>query len=182
MNKGNSIKVGGRLYFISEEGVVSNESGFVYKPQDNGNGYKYITLGVRSIERKNFYVHRLVAEVHIPNPLKLNEVNHKDGNRSNNSKKNLEWITRLDNILDYRNKGRARYIARKPVIQFSIEGKEIKEWDSSRTAAKYFRCSKELIQMAASPTSKAVISAKGFKWLYKEHIGVHHLKKYLSEK
>ena len=45
-----------------------------------------------------FYVHRLVAIHFIANPLNLPEVNHIDGNRQNNLKQNLEWVTRKGNI------------------------------------------------------------------------------------
>lgn len=43
------------------------------------------------------YVHRLVAKHFIPNPLGLPEVNHIDGNRTNNAVANLEWVTRQGN-------------------------------------------------------------------------------------
>lgn len=44
------------------------------------------------------YVHRLVAEAHIPNPLNLPEVNHKNGVRADSRKDNLEWVDRSGNI------------------------------------------------------------------------------------
>ena len=42
-------------------------------------------------------IHRFVAEMFIPNPDNKPEVNHKDGNKMNNSASNLEWVTRSEN-------------------------------------------------------------------------------------
>lgn len=46
---------------------------------------------------KDEYVHRLVAQCFIANPNDYPEVNHKDGNKENNSIDNLEWCTRSQN-------------------------------------------------------------------------------------
>lgn len=43
------------------------------------------------------YVHRLVASAFIPNPDKLPEVNHKNGDTHDNRVENLEWVTRQQN-------------------------------------------------------------------------------------
>lgn len=48
--------------------------------------------------RKTFKVHRLVAEVFLPNPNCLPQINHKDENRENNRVDNLEWC---DNNYNY---------------------------------------------------------------------------------
>lgn len=56
------------------------------------NGYLRVT-----IFGKDEYVHRLVAQCFIANPNDYPEVNHKDGNKENNSIDNLEWCTRSQN-------------------------------------------------------------------------------------
>lgn len=52
--------------------------------------------GGRSVKR--FVLHRLVAMHFIDNPNNLPEVNHEDGDKSNNRASNLSWVTREENI------------------------------------------------------------------------------------
>ncbi len=44
-------------------------------------------------------LHRLIALTFLPNPDKLPQVNHKDGNKFNNSLDNLEWVSAADNVI-----------------------------------------------------------------------------------
>lgn len=80
----------GRVRSTSYKGVR------ILKPCKMKNGYLNVILCVNQIKvHKN--IHRLVAEAFIPNPLNLETVNHKDGNKENNTVENLEWLSFEDN-------------------------------------------------------------------------------------
>lgn len=83
----------------SHPGVMmyKHHPGKMMTPTDNGNGYKIIGLRYGS-KRKNFYVHRLVAEAFLPNPDGKPEINHIDFDKGNNAFWNLEWANRQENI------------------------------------------------------------------------------------
>lgn len=66
------------------------------KVQPNKKGYLRLRVTIE-MEKMCFKVHREIAKAFIPNPNKLPQVNHKDGNKSNNCVSNLEWVTNIDN-------------------------------------------------------------------------------------
>lgn len=59
----------------------------------NNAGYLRVSLYYKG-KAKHFFRHRLVAEHFLPNPQCYSEINHIDGNKSNNCVSNLEWVSR----------------------------------------------------------------------------------------
>ena len=67
------------------------------KPRRSSNNYQNITL-YKDGKTYCYTIHRLVANAFIPNINNLEEINHMDGDKTNNSIYNLEWISHEDNI------------------------------------------------------------------------------------
>lgn len=78
----------------------------IYKTSKNKK-YRAVSA-MKDGKQKNFYVHRLVAQAFIPNPKNKPQINHIDGDPSNNSIENLEWVTAKENVVHAYNTGLAR--------------------------------------------------------------------------
>ena len=87
------------LYEISDLGnVKSTYSNQLLKPSADKYGYVRFSA-TKNKKQKTLRIHRLVAELFIPNPNNLPQVNHLDGNKLNCAKSNLEWSTDSGNKL-----------------------------------------------------------------------------------
>jgi hypothetical protein len=93
------------LYMVSDKGYVVR-NGKKLKVRLTKTGYARIGL-CKNNKAKDFYLHRLVANAFIDNPNNKVTVNHKDGDKLNNSVSNLEWATHSENIIhSYKQLGR----------------------------------------------------------------------------
>jgi hypothetical protein len=84
-------------YELSSSGEIRNmKTGRLLKPWIRS-GYYNIRCGSKG---KKQQVHRMVAIAFIenPDPQRLTQVNHKDGNKLNNDFTNLEWVSPAENI------------------------------------------------------------------------------------
>lgn len=167
-------------YAITLDGRIINNTTKKYKkPTDNhsGKGYLYVDL-YKDGKRHRKYVHRLVAEAYIPNPLNLPFVNHIDGNPKNNNYKNLEWCTAKQNVEHaskvlgvmngYKTANKKR---EKRVEQIDIvTGKVVAVFDSTREAERQTGINSAYISQICRGKFKQCF---GYSWCYVESLANH---------
>lgn len=180
-----------KIYSASIDGQIRSNTckrgdgrrvkGKILKPWLNNSGYLMVSLRIDG-ETIRKTVHSLIAKTFLGKRPKGYDIDHIDGNKTNNSLENLEYITRNENlkryyktngknrlpskkVLEERDK-RAKYFKEKyskPINQYSIDGTLIHQYDSIREAE---------ISLRGKPTSllKRVanknLTAYGYKWKF----------------
>lgn len=150
------------LYQISNLGNIKGckrqgADGGIIRPAKRKDGYLQVHLR-KNGKGKMLLVHRLVASAFLPLVDGKHQVNHKDGNRSNNASNNLEWCTAKENTLH------AHDVLKKNTRQvLCVETGVV--YPSIRNAARSIGYDNATIQRicAGKGISK---TAKGFHWVY----------------
>lgn len=159
----------GRVRSLPRKGTYKDIH--ILKLGKNHKGYLQVKLSKDSV-LKCKSIHRLVAEVFIPNPDNKPQVNHKDTNKENNCVNNLEWVTNLENMqhswkMGLRNniykKGKEHY---KSVIvyQYDLQNNLIKKWYCVKDIERELGFDNRNICACCRNKKK---TAYGYKWSYK---------------
>ena len=139
----------GRILSLNYRNTGKSE---LMNPAEDTNGYLIVELW-KNGKPKTCKVHRLVAEVFLPNPENLPQVNHKDEDKTNNfvflnedgtvnkEKSNLEWKNPKDNCNhgtrnERISKANTNGKLSKKVLQLSLSGELIRECPSIMECAR----------------------------------------------
>ena len=85
-------------YWIYKDGTIIGLKGKEMKPiVDSGGRIRIAIVCTHNNKKYMKSISRLVAENFIPNPENKPQVDHIDGDRSNNHVSNLRWVTNIEN-------------------------------------------------------------------------------------
>lgn len=171
------------LYEVSNTGIVRRTATQrVLKSFPNRKGYPNVVMHKHN-QAYSKTVHRLVAEAFLDNPLGLEQVNHKDANKTNNCVENLEWISNLDNMHHAmahgcykpfnenqlaavkKNLQVAVASRKKAVVCMDMDGNIIAEYDSLTDAERATGCNNAKICACCKGRRH---KTGGMQWKYKE--------------
>ena len=162
-------------YEISNFGKIRNiRTNRTIKPFVSVSGHLRVHLRLDG-KRKlyGFSVHRLVANAFIPNIQNLPQVNHIDGNPSNNNVDNLEWCTPSHNIRHAYDHDLINHESLKErgiqgtekvsikVNQYTKDGQFIRSYKSYQAAGRYVGVTGNAIKKCCKGEQK---TAAGYKW------------------
>lgn len=149
-------------YYITKTGLIWSVDTQLYLKLGTANGYQHTSIYINK-KAYTVYVHRLVARAFIPYTNESKIVNHKDGNKLNNTVENLEWCNHETNIQHAYDTGLIKSV--RPVIQFTLEGEKVTEYKCMREAARITNIHSQNICKACKGQAR---TAGGFKWSYKD--------------
>lgn len=152
-------------YMIGDDGTVVNViTGDVLRGSLKHTGYVEMCLKDDDGKAHYMLLHRLVAAAFCARESDAQEVNHIDGDKTNNRAVNLEWISHADNLRHAYEAGlREDDVSPRAVIATNMETGEETAFASIYKAARFLGISQGNICMACKGQRP---HAGGYRWRY----------------
>lgn len=163
---------------VSNSGRVKSllRNGRILKPTQDSKGYLRLRVTINR-EKRSYKVHRLVAMAFVDNPDGKPQVNHINGDKTDNRASNLEWVTNKENAHHAIKNGLWDSVfegailederRKKPIIALCIKTGESVEFDSVAEAERFIG-SRHVTDVLKGKRTKA----KGYTFAYKEGGGL----------
>ena len=162
------------MYEVSNQGSIRNAVGRILSTECDRDGYLKVTL-CKDGKRKNFSLHRIVANAFVDNPYKKDTVDHINGIKTDNRSSNLQWMTARENLQKYhserghrlydvvkRKTGMKRGESRRiPIIQITKEGAVVAKYKSLMDAERMTGIGSGRISLCINGIKK---TAGGYLW------------------
>lgn len=172
------------IYQISNKGrCFSQKSNKMLKPHKYPNGYLFYSFKIKGKQFTRL-ISRLVAKAWIPNQENKQQVDHINGDKTDNRVENLRWVTQSENMLNpitneklrngLKNSEKSKMALRKAtdaaanknrkrVYMYSLNGELEKIYNSVTDAANECGCFAQNISACCNGKKKQI---KGHKWYY----------------
>ena len=164
------------LYKLSDTGLVKSfkksRYGKILKPYLSKRGYFVINL-YSNFYYKTYTIHRLIGIHFILNPYNKPQINHKNGMKTDNNIKNLEWATSSENNQhaydtdlkkgSWLGKFGVDNKSSKAIYQLSLDGNRIKIWANAYEVERQIGINMSSVNNVLRSRSK---TAGNYKWEY----------------
>ena len=145
-------------YYTSKEGeIYSRKRNKILKLQKHPAGYLIFNICSKS-KRKSYYVHRYVYECFYGNIPKGKEVDHIDNNKTNNNIKNLQLLTKKENMSKSHSK---------KLKSYNTKTKEIQIYKSVTKASEVLGITVSSISKVCRKEQKTAKTKDGIKFKFK---------------
>ena len=152
-------------YEVNNKGEIRHKKRKqILSPRKNSGGYGYVCFIIEG-QRKNFAIHRIVANAFLPNPNGYTEINHKDYDKTNNCVENLEWVNSSQNKRHAYLKKENHESRGKSVNQYTKDGIYIKTFNTVSEAAIEMGCCVAAISNCCLGRTK---TSQGYRWSFVE--------------
>jgi len=124
-------------YVAGKLGSKRFQKGVTLRPYIDKHGYIRVVLYNEDNKAKHLLLHRVIAENYLVKKEGKDVVNHIDGNKTNNSVENLEWVTTRENVIHaVRNDLIKRNILKSFEVEEVVEG--ISDGFTTKEIANYY--------------------------------------------